>query len=597
MNNDTKEKVSWKRILQNNIYSFKFMWENSRAYLFLQLVNTFVCGFYSPLTVILTSRLFTMLDEGCTFPEAANIILIMAGVYTFRFAWDQVYANCLAPVFNQSLHLKIQSQLFEKARKLELRRYDDPEFYNDFVIAMQFADSYAVTAIGNLSTVISYTFTFAATLSVILYVDATAMLVVLASAVLSMIIDAKLKKIEYKLQLDFAQNIRKGQYIDRVHKLADYSKELRLTDLGKKLADEYDENTREYIDKAIVWGKRKVFYKVLEAINSNGIYMAVIALTLYKMAVTGSVLLGGFTVVVNSNWRLRNALVRMATHISSLPQQSLYIDKVRAFMDYVPEGRSGTLDAPKLENIEFRNLCFSYDEDKKVLSDVNMTINRGEKIAIVGYNGAGKTTLVKLLMHLYQPDSGAILYNGTDIREIETDSYRERIGAVFQDYRIFAATIAENVLGDECREEDRERVYRSLEFATFDDKLAELTGGIDTMLTREFDESGTNLSGGEAQKIAIARVFATPYDLIIMDEPSSALDPIAEYELNRHISEYSEDKTVIFISHRLSTTRHADRIYMFEEGRIIESGSHDELMDLGGKYAEMFSVQAEKYAS
>lgn len=597
MSNETNEKVSWKRILQNNIYSFKFMWENSRSYLLLQLVNTFVCGFYSPMTVILTSRLFTMLDAGCTFNEAANIIFMMAGLYTFRFAWDRVYDDCLTPVFNQSLHLKIQSQLFEKARKLEIRRYDDPEFYNDFVIAMQFADSYAVTAIGNLSTVISYTFTFAATVSVIMYVDVTAMLVVLASAVLSMFIDAKLKKIEYKLQLDFTENIRKGQYIDRVHKLADYSKELRLTDLGKKLADEYDENTKEYIDKAIVWGKRKVFYKVLEAVNSNGIYMAVIALTLYKMAVTGSVLLGGFTVVVNSNWRLRNSLVQMATHIASLPQQSLYIDKVRAFMEYEPEGRSGTLPAPELEKIEFRNLCFGYDKDKQVLQDVNMTIVRGEKIAIVGYNGAGKTTLVKLLMHLYQPDSGAILYNGTDIREIETDAYRDRIGAVFQDYRIFAATVAENVLGDECREEDREKVLRALRFATFDDKLEELPCGIDTMLTREFDENGTNLSGGEAQKIAIARVFATPYDLIIMDEPSSALDPIAEYELNRHISKYAEGKTVIFISHRLSTTRHADRIYMFEDGRVIEEGSHDELMNLGGKYAEMFNVQAEKYAS
>ena len=131
--------------------------------------------------------------------------------------------------------------------------------------------------------------------------------------------------------------------------------------------------------------------------------------------------------------------------------------------------------------------------------------------------------------------------------------------------------------------------------ATFDSKLHSLKNGINTMLTREFDESGTNLSGGEAQKVAIARVFAHPFDLIIMDEPSSALDPMAEYELNRHISEYASGKTAIFISHRLSTTRHADRIYMFENGRIIESGSHDELVKANGKYAEMFNVQAENY--
>ena len=212
------------------------------------------------------------------------------------------------------------------------------------------------------------------------------------------------------------------------------------------------------------------------------------------------------------------------------------------------------------------------------------------------YNGAGKTTPVKLIMGLYQPDSCAILYNGTDIRELETDSYRSRMAAVFQDYKIFAATVGENVLGDECTASDRATAERALHLAAFDEKLKALPRGIDTVLTREFDEDGTNLSGGEAQKIAIARVFARDCDLIIMDEPSAALDPIAEYTLNRHIAEYAADKTVIFISHRLSTTRHADRIYMLENGRIVEAGTHDELMAQDGQYAHMFRVQAKNYS-
>lgn len=229
------------------------------------------------------------------------------------------------------------------------------------------------------------------------------------------------------------------------------------------------------------------------------------------------------------------------------------------------------------------------------LEGINLTIHKGEKVAIVGYNGAGKTTLTKLLMRLYDPVEGEILYNGRNLKEYDIPSLRDKIGTVFQDYKIFACTVAENVLGDECTENDRSTVTEALTSATFRDKLDSLEKGMDTELTKEFYDEGINLSGGESQKVAIARIFAHPYDLIIMDEPSSALDPMAEYELNHTILDYAQDKTVVFISHRLSTTRMADRILMFDSGHLIESGSHDELMAMNGKYAEMFKLQAEKY--
>ena len=216
--------------------------------------------------------------------------------------------------------------------------------------------------------------------------------------------------------------------------------------------------------------------------------------------------------------------------------------------------------------------------------------------ALGWYNGAGKTTLVKLLMRLYDPTEGEILYNGVNIKEYDLDAYRACIGAVFQDYKIFASTIAENVLADVDDGTARDTVMAALKKSAFDEKLGTLEKGIDTELTREFYKDGTNLSGGEEQKIAIARVFAKPCELLIMDEPSSALDPISEYKLNHSISESAADKTVIFISHRLSTTRHADRIYMFESGKIVESGTHDELVaNTGGKYYGIWHAQAQYY--
>ena len=225
-----------------------------------------------------------------------------------------------------------------------------------------------------------------------------------------------------------------------------------------------------------------------------------------------------------------------------------------------------------------------------------MTVRKGEKIAIVGHNGAGKTTLVKLLMGLYEATDGEIRISGENINDYEPKSFHERFGTVFQDLQIFALPLSVNVLMRKPgNEEERKLVEDSLRKAQFGEKLDSLENGIDTMVTKEFDENGMGLSGGEAQKIAIARVFARKPDIVILDEPSSALDPIAEYRMYQNMLNASEGETVIFISHRLSATRDADRIYLFENGTIIEQGSHDELLARGGTYAEMWKLQAQNY--
>ncbi len=590
------ERASWKKVWQDQVYSLRFMWRHSKSYLFLSALNMLICSAVGPAEVVLTGRLFRMLEDGCGFYDAALIVILIAILGALRPCWSMFYDTLLIPKSQQRLHVKIQGQFFEKVRTIELARYDDPEFYHDFILAMQNADSYATAAWGNISTLIGHALSLAAIVSVLAYVDLTAMLITLASAVFAMAITSRTQKLGFLKNVEMTPIGHREEYINRVFSQADYAKELRLTDLGDKLIADYDRNTDAYIEKTKYYGRRETIAELLDAVNSQGVRIAVIAWTLYRLLVTGSVTLGGFTVVVNANWQLREALVGVGRHLSGLPQQSLFMEKVRAFMAYTPKGRTGTLPTPRLRELEVKNVSFGYGGDAPVMHNVDLTIRRGEKIAVVGYNGAGKTTLVKLIMGLYQPDSGAILYNGTDIREFDTDSYRSRMAAVFQDYKIFAATVGENVLGDECTASDRATAERALHLAAFDEKLKALPRGIDTVLTREFDEDGTNLSGGEAQKIAIARVFARDCDLIIMDEPSAALDPIAEYTLNQHIAEYAADKTVIFISHRLSTTRHADRIYMLENGRIVEAGTHDELMAQDGQYAHMFRVQAKNYS-
>jgi ATP-binding cassette subfamily B protein len=232
-----------------------------------------------------------------------------------------------------------------------------------------------------------------------------------------------------------------------------------------------------------------------------------------------------------------------------------------------------------------------------ILKDINLSIRHQEKIAIVGHNGAGKTTLTKLIMRLYDPTEGSIRLNGIDIRSFDPDAYRALIATVFQDFQIFAATLGENVILDLPGDDNgnHEAMVGALAQSGFTERLATMELGLDTPLTREFEENGVNLSGGENQKIALSRVFARSNPSAILDEPSSALDPESEYRLNQNMAEAARAKSVIYISHRLSSTRMADRIVYIEKGRIAEEGTHAQLISLNGRYAEMFNMQAERY--
>ena len=273
----------------------------------------------------------------------------------------------------------------------------------------------------------------------------------------------------------------------------------------------------------------------------------------------------------------------------------MYIEKIRTFLETenaLPD--EGHEALPAGGDLALTHVDFAYpNTDELTLKDVSLTIPHGSKIALVGYNGAGKSTLVKLLMRLYDPTSGEIRYGNHALPDYPLEGYRGKVSTLFQDYQIIAATLAQNItMGQPL---DEARLLDVLHKVGFDEVLEKLPLGIHTPLTKEFDDNGVNLSGGEAQKVAIARVLYSAADVLILDEPSSALDPLSEYRLNETIRELANDKTIIFISHRLSTTRMADTIFMLENGHIIERGSHDELMVLGGKYAEMFNLQAEKY--
>ena len=547
-----------------------------------------------------------------SFARAAIIIGVMAVAMLALYGLDKWFWFVFNGVMSEKLHLKMHEELFRKAQQLDLACFDDPEFYNDFVWAMDESRKRALQVVQDTATFIGKLVGCTSLVGLMLSIDPLIAVVLLVSSVISIVCESMANRLHYNREKEIRPLWRVNGYINRVFHLGDYAKEIRISDAEEMVMEQYAENNVKIIDCQYKYGRKYYLlyglgFGMMELLTFYGTLLYMI----FKLK-AGVLAIGGFAAAINVVWSIRWHLLGLVRRIINFPNHSLYIEKWREFLHFEPRVTGEKTDLPPFESLELRNVSFAYEfsahpkyrfretpstnECREALRNVNLTIRAGDKVAIVGYNGAGKTTLIKLMMRLYDPTEGVILYNGVDIREYDPAAYRKHIGTVFQDYRLFATSIAHNVMnGDYDETAHRDTVLSALDKSDFTAKLDTLPEGVDTHLTREFREDGTNLSGGEAQKVAIARVFAADYPIVIMDEPSSALDPMAEYQLNRSILHHTQDKTVVFISHRLSTTRIADTIYMFDHGALVEQGSHEALLEQEGKYAEMFRLQSEKY--
>ena len=593
---DNKKKLSRKRELGNVLWVIRAVLRHTPSYAILAAVEGLAWGINNSVGILFTKLLFDMLGNGTEFDSIMKLIVSYSIYLAAFYVFHVLYWYIFNPKIRTKLQYLLMSEMFGQAVRIDLEKYDDPDFYNGFIWAMDASIGHVsgiVEASGKIINRVVASFTLT---GILMSVDPIMAFAVLAVSVIRMFLTSKRNKVNYAKKEEMNPLNKKDGYIARVFKLPDYAKDLRISHVRDNLLDELDKNTDEKVRVIKKYGNKSAWlWSVISSIN-EATTTGLLVFMLYKVMVTKTVELGGFAVAVNAVWKMSWLMSDFVVQITKVHEDALYIEKMRTFMECEPEILDGECEADSFEELEIKDLSFSYVKtDKYALKNVNMKIRKGEKIAIVGYNGAGKTTLTKLIMRLYDAKEGEILYNGKSLKEYTVESLRKNTAAVFQDYRIFAASIAENVVGGEFDAGDKDAVLTALGKSTFEDKLQKLEGGIDTHLTREFDNSGTQLSGGEAQKVAIARAFYKDAGLIILDEPSSALDPNAEYELNRAIAEYAEGRAVIFISHRLSTTRHADRIYMFDSGELVECGTHEELMALGGKYAYMFDLQAENY--
>lgn len=390
---------------------------------------------------------------------------------------------------------------------------------------------------------------------------------------------------------------RQVNYMSRVTQDFDYAKDIRLFDMGGFLLDKQrqifarKEERIDYHHK--IWFRHSLVVRILYMVGKSLIYAVLFVAVLNK-----GMSIGNFTMFLALAVSFSESMLDFLQRFGDYKKASLEVDDFRSFMELDIEEKVDTIPIPSADNytIRFHDVSYRYQKaDKDAVSHLNMTLHPGEKLAVVGLNGAGKTTMIKLLLRLYDPTEGYISLNGIDIRRFNREDYYRLFAPVFQDVEVFAFPIVENISMKTPNKTDRKRAEEAIREAGLLDKILSLPKGIESELLKIVDEEGIDLSGGEKQKLALARALYKAAPIVVLDEPTSALDAIAEQQLYERFDQMIGKKAAVYISHRLASTRFCDKVAMFKDGAMIEYGSHEELMARGSEYAKMFEVQAQYY--
>lgn len=527
-------------------------------------------------------------------------ILITCGIFSLFFYGINCTSFYLNKLYNhkyRDFRAKFEIMIFNKLNEIDYDVYQSSSFLNDYTRAIDEGPNAAVNSFWGVSRVVESVLCVITIFGIFSTLHWLIIVYALVVGTIFFFLGKHNAALSWSLSEKQKHHFRHRGYIRRMFYLKDASEDIRTSKIKDVFLDINDEVGNKVIKNTDKYLTKRSTISFIANFLVKSIYPVTIAFLAYFTI--ENVNIANFAALLVAAESLRNNVLELSDSLAYLESQGVQGQAI--FLVLNQKGTlevSGTKEPDTFEKLEVKNLHFSY-KDKEVLSDINITINKGDKIAIVGENGAGKTTFVKLLLRLYDPQKGSIAYNDTNYQDLKPLKLRERIGAAFQEFEVYAFSIAENILLRNVKtEEDEALVIEALKFSGLYDKVMNLKNGIHTQVTKEFDEEGVEFSGGEKQKLALARTFASQYDVIILDEPNSALDPLAEAEIYNKMMQLGDEHTLIFISHRLSTTIKADKIYLFENGRIVEEGSHKELMQIeNGKYQYMFKVQAENYVN
>ncbi|MGU8748048.1 ABC transporter ATP-binding protein [Clostridium perfringens] len=586
-------------LLSNLKYIMGYAWSQDKV-LFAQ------CGVYTILASIapfIGIFLPKFLIDELLGQKRIEIILmtligffLLSSVVNYSIAW----LRCAYSPRVTKIRTDYITMISDKIMKMDFKNTEDPEVLNKIKSVMNAVMSNNTGVEGVYHTLLGLfgrLTAFVGYISIVLFLSPWILLFLIINVLISYALTMRVKKYEYSQKEKAADKDRRTFYVfDTMYDFA-YGKDIRIYDLKNILIDKFKKFRGERIDiSKDVQGKQlkvKIVDVILLVIRECVVYGYLI----YNVLFTGMGI-GDFTMYFSTINGFGDWMKGILDDLANIKAQNMYLDDMREFLEIKSENKEKTRDIPidSSYEIEFKNVSFKYPKtDKYIYKNLSLKIKKGQRLAIVGINGAGKTTFVKLLCRLYEPTSGEILINGVNIKDFSKEEYYKILSVVFQDIKTFAFTVAENVSLEDLEDVDREKVLHCIEKAGVGDKINSLQKGIDTSLLKILDGEGVELSGGENQKLALARALYKNGKIVILDEPTSALDAVAEYNIYKGFDELIGDKTAIYISHRLASTKFCDVIAFFENGEIVEYGTHEELLKKNGKYSDMFNIQAQYY--
>ncbi len=493
---------------------------------------------------------------------------------------------------------RVSVKLMEHATKLDLAQFEDPIFYDK----LERARRQTTGRLGLLASLLNICqdMLTLVSLSTGLIVFSPWLLVLLVAAVIPAFLgETHFTSLAYSILYKRTPERRRLDYLRFLGASAQSAKEVKIFGLGAHLSKHYDEvSSAILLENKEIAIKRATLGSALNLISTGGYYGAYVVVLTRTLA--GAISLGSFTFLTGAFSRSRAYIEKILSGFNDISEQAVFLKDLFEFLAMEPTIRNlpNSLPAPRpiRRGFEFRNVAFAYPGSQKtVVQNISFTLHHHEKVALIGVNGAGKTTLVKLLARLYDPTEGQILLDGIDLREYDVEDLRREIGVIFQDYMRYDLSVLENIgFGKVESIHEQPRVELAAEKSLAKSLIDSLPNGYDQMVGRRF-EGGVDLSGGEWQKIALARAYMRDAQVLILDEPTATLDARAEYEVFRRFAELTFERMAVLISHRFSTVRMADRILVLADGSIKEQGTHEQLLSLGGRYAELFELQAAGY--